>query len=266
MCSKCDNNQWLDCIVCEPLDSCCPARCTALSEAGRIKSGQTVLVTAAAGGTGQFAVQLAKLAGCHVVATCGGADKAAMLRRLGADRVVDYKTEQLKVRGEATGLHEHGSYASPGYQLGIWLALFPFPRKTRSQTSWELELIPYSTLLLLLNPASVIRPCFCYSTLLLLPSAQDVLHEEYPRGIDVVYESVGGDMFKAALDGLADRGRLIVIGMMGAYAEGWPLSTHPGMAEKLLWKSASVVSGSQPAPHLPERPVLHLGIPQGVSL
>ena len=102
--------------------------------------------------------------------------------------------------------------------------------------------------------------------MLLLPSAQDVLRKEYPRGIDVVYESVGGDMFKAALDGLADRGRLIVIGMMGAYAEGWPLSTHPGMAEKLLWKSASVVSGSQPAPHLPERPVLHLGIPQGVSL
>ena len=32
-----------------------------------MKKGDTVLVTAAAGGTGQFAVQLAKLAGCHVV-------------------------------------------------------------------------------------------------------------------------------------------------------------------------------------------------------
>ena len=48
-------------------------------------------------------------------------------------------------------------------------------------------------------------------------------------------------MFRAALDSLADRGRLIVIGMMGSYAEGWPLSTHPGLTEKLLWKSASVV-------------------------
>eukprot|EP00983_Pelagomonas_calceolata_P058314 1145431-Pelagomonas_calceolata.AAC.8 len=39
----------------------------ALKEAGSLKPGETVLVTAAAGGTGQFAVQLAKLAGCHVV-------------------------------------------------------------------------------------------------------------------------------------------------------------------------------------------------------
>jgi NADPH:quinone reductase-like Zn-dependent oxidoreductase len=52
---------------------------------------KTVLVTAAAGGTGQFAVQLAKLAGCHVVATCGGADKAKLLRELGVDRVINYK-------------------------------------------------------------------------------------------------------------------------------------------------------------------------------
>jgi NADPH:quinone reductase-like Zn-dependent oxidoreductase len=52
---------------------------------------RTVLVTAAAGGTGQFAVQLAKLAGCHVVATCGGADKARLLQELGVDRVINYK-------------------------------------------------------------------------------------------------------------------------------------------------------------------------------
>lgn len=52
---------------------------------------KTVLVTAAAGGTGQFAVQLAKLAGCHVVATCGGTDKAALLKQLGVDRVINYK-------------------------------------------------------------------------------------------------------------------------------------------------------------------------------
>ncbi len=57
--------------------------------------GQTVLVTAAAGGTGQFAVQLAKLAGHHVVATCGGADKAALLKRLGVDRVINYRWAQL---------------------------------------------------------------------------------------------------------------------------------------------------------------------------
>lgn len=47
---------------------------------------------------------------------------------------------------------------------------------------------------------------------------QAVLKAEYPRGVDVVYESVGGDMFSAAMAGLAPRGRLIIIGMMSAYS------------------------------------------------
>jgi len=42
-----------------------------LEVAGQMKSEETVLVTAAAGGTGQFVVQLAKAAGNHVIATCG---------------------------------------------------------------------------------------------------------------------------------------------------------------------------------------------------
>ncbi|KAI9000345.1 hypothetical protein DFJ74DRAFT_457256 [Hyaloraphidium curvatum] len=57
---------------------------------------QTVLVTAAAGGTGLFATQLAKLAGNRVVATCGSEDKRAMLKRWGVDVVVNYKTEDLR--------------------------------------------------------------------------------------------------------------------------------------------------------------------------
>jgi D-arabinose 1-dehydrogenase-like Zn-dependent alcohol dehydrogenase len=58
----------------------------------------TVLVTAAAGGTGQFAVQLAKQAGCHVVATCSSESKAQLLRNLGADRVLNYKSDDLKAQ------------------------------------------------------------------------------------------------------------------------------------------------------------------------
>lgn len=75
----------------------CSTAHAALAECGRIQPGERVLVTAAAGGTGQFAVQLAKAAGAHVIATCSDAEKARMLRQLGADRVVDYKTENLKV-------------------------------------------------------------------------------------------------------------------------------------------------------------------------
>lgn len=62
---------------------------------GKVKAGETVLVTAAAGGLGHFAVQLAKLNGCHVIATCGSADKAQALLDLGADRVIQYKREDV---------------------------------------------------------------------------------------------------------------------------------------------------------------------------
>ncbi|XWS31232.1 hypothetical protein CRYUN_Cryun23aG0059900 [Craigia yunnanensis] len=56
-------------------------------------SGQQVnlLVTAASGGVGQFVVQLAKLGNIHVTATCG-ARNMDLVRSLGADEVLDYKT------------------------------------------------------------------------------------------------------------------------------------------------------------------------------
>ena len=41
-------------------------------------------------------VQLAKLAGNKVVATCGGKDKATLLKQLGVDRVIDYRSEDVK--------------------------------------------------------------------------------------------------------------------------------------------------------------------------
>jgi NADPH-dependent curcumin reductase CurA len=67
----------------------------ALEQPGRIKPGETVAISAAAGGLGHFIVQLAKLKGCRVVAVCGGADKVAFAQSLGADRVIDYKREYI---------------------------------------------------------------------------------------------------------------------------------------------------------------------------
>lgn len=58
-----------------------------------MKRGQTVLVTAAAGATGHIGVQLAVLAGCTVIATCGGPKKAAALKQLGVQHIIDYKSE-----------------------------------------------------------------------------------------------------------------------------------------------------------------------------
>ena len=70
--------------------------CAGLEQAGKMRTKETVLITAAAGGTGQFAVQLAKAAGNRVLATCGSDDKAQMLQQLGADRAINYKQEDLK--------------------------------------------------------------------------------------------------------------------------------------------------------------------------
>ena len=67
----------------------------ALHRVGDIKRGDYVAIVAAAGGLGHFAVQVAKRAGAHVLAICGGAKKAAFVKSLRADRVVDYKAESL---------------------------------------------------------------------------------------------------------------------------------------------------------------------------
>lgn len=136
----------------------------ALSVTGQMTAGETVLVTAAAGGTGQYAVQLAKLAGNTVVGTCGSDDKAHFLREIGCDRAVNYRTEALG----------------------------------------------------------------------------DVLREAAPRGLDLVYESVGGALFDTAVRALAVHGRLLSIGYVGEYVGGVESVTAPRIYAHLLQKSASV--------------------------
>ncbi|GMH03280.1 hypothetical protein Nepgr_005119 [Nepenthes gracilis] len=138
----------------------------ALEKAAQRDSGKVVLVTAAAGGTGQFAVQLAKLAGNTVVATCGGQEKAKLLKNLGVDRVIDYLNEDIKT----------------------------------------------------------------------------ILKKEFPNGIDIIYESVGGKMFDLCINALAIFGQMIVIGMISQYQHehGWEPHNYPGLCEKLLKKSQTL--------------------------
>jgi NADPH:quinone reductase-like Zn-dependent oxidoreductase len=66
-----------------------------LFDHGRLKAGQRVLIHGAAGGVGHFAVQLAKNAGAEVFATASSSD-AQFLRELGADRVIDYRSERFE--------------------------------------------------------------------------------------------------------------------------------------------------------------------------
>ncbi len=135
----------------------------ALELVGEMKSDETVLVTAAAGGTGHYAVQLAKLAGNHVIGTCSSDDKAALLKSLGCDRAINYKNENVR----------------------------------------------------------------------------QVLKAEYPKGLNIVFESVGGELFDACLRHLAVRGRLITIGFIAEYPNAQKIETTR-VHTFLIPKSASV--------------------------
>lgn len=64
-----------------------------------VQPGQRLLIVGAAGGVGTFAVQLGKLAGCHVTAVCR-ATKAADIRALGADATIDHTIEDFSQRNE----------------------------------------------------------------------------------------------------------------------------------------------------------------------
>ncbi|MFZ6002307.1 MAG: NADP-dependent oxidoreductase [Actinomycetota bacterium] len=70
-----------------------------LTEIGRIKEGQTVVVSAAAGATGSIAVQIAKILGCRVIGVAGTAEKCAWLvDELGIDGAINHRTDDLPSR------------------------------------------------------------------------------------------------------------------------------------------------------------------------
>jgi NADPH:quinone reductase-like Zn-dependent oxidoreductase len=73
----------------------------ALTEAGRVRPADKVLITGASGGVGSYAVQLAKAFGAEVTGVCS-ATKAELVRSLGADRVIDYATDDF-----ADGTHRY---------------------------------------------------------------------------------------------------------------------------------------------------------------
>jgi NADPH-dependent curcumin reductase CurA len=136
----------------------------ALEQVGEMKSNEVVLVTAAAGGTGHIAVQLAKLAGNHVIGTCSSEQKVKFLKQLGCDRALNYRTENL----------------------------------------------------------------------------DRVLKSEYPKGIDLIFDCVGKQVFDNCVENLALRGRLIIVGFISEYGKNIEEITQPRIYHKLFWKAASV--------------------------
>jgi NADPH-dependent curcumin reductase len=126
-----------------------------LLDIGQPKAGETVLVSGAAGSTGSFVVQIAKLQGCRVVGIAGGAEKCRWLEReLGADATIDYKSENVLAR----------------------------------------------------------------------------VGELCPKGVDVYFDNVGGEILDAALAHLASGGRIVLCGAISGYND---FANMPGIRNYL---------------------------------
>ncbi|MCZ6678574.1 MAG: zinc-binding dehydrogenase [Candidatus Poribacteria bacterium] len=116
-----------------------------------LQAHETVLIHAAAGGTGVLAVQLAKHFGAQVIATAGSEEKITLVRELGADVAINYRTDDF------------------------------------------------------------------------VTAARDFTDG---RGVDVVWESVGGDVFARSLDCMAEGARMVSFGSNSFTGNGqvdfWP--------------------------------------------
>ena len=68
----------------------------ALKDRAKLKSGETLAVLGASGGTGLAAIELGKLMGARVIACASSDDKLAFCRERGADEVINYAKEDVK--------------------------------------------------------------------------------------------------------------------------------------------------------------------------
>lgn len=136
----------------------------ALLDVGRPQSGQTVVVSGAAGAVGSVVGQIAKIKGCRVVGIAGGAKKCEyVVRELGFDAAIDYKTEPVT--------------------------------KT--------------------------------------------LQKHCPKGIDIYFDNVGGDILDAALTQLARGARVVICGAISQYNNTTPIK-GPSNYLSLLVNRASM--------------------------
>ena len=83
------------------LPEACLTVWTNVFERGRLAGGESFLMHGGSSGIGTTAIQLARLSGARVFATAGSDEKCAACERLGADRAVNYRTEDFAAAIEA---------------------------------------------------------------------------------------------------------------------------------------------------------------------
>ena len=74
----------------------CTVYLNLMLEAGGMKKGDVFYMQAGASGVGLAAIQFAKLMGAEVITTIDSPEKAEFVRKLGADYVLDYRTEDVR--------------------------------------------------------------------------------------------------------------------------------------------------------------------------
>ncbi len=105
----------------------------ALRDKGGLKNGERALVLGASGGVGSFAVQIAKAMGAVVTAVCG-TSSVDLVESLGADHIIDYKTEgvrrtrdRFEVVFDAVGTYGALAMSSLLTQGGRYVTTLPGP-------------------------------------------------------------------------------------------------------------------------------------------
>jgi len=132
-----------------------------IRDKGQVKPGQKVLINGAGGGSGTFAIQLAKLYGAEVTGV-DNAEKQDFMRSIGADHVMDYTREDFTRNGKQydlildmvahhsvfayrRALRPNGSYYAVGGSVAIVLQILflgPVIRWITGKRIWVLAVQP----------------------------------------------------------------------------------------------------------------------------
>ena len=148
----------------------------ALLTDGKLKAGDWVLVQAGSSGVGMAALQIAKHLGAKVIATSSSDEKCQRLRQLGADETIDY-TKQ-----------------------GLFTEVMRITTPAEGRDQYHERHNPD-----VMEGVNVLRG------LGIDPAARRRQFPPY-RGVDVVLEMIGGDVYQKSLQVLAPGGRLVSLG------------------------------------------------------